>query len=151
MIGVNFSLLLSRPLPVTYPWHRTLHDQRARVLPTDLDVIQRPTRSIVFIRAQQRRRHIRRERHIKAVERLRQSSSRRFDVRLFARPAPEESRHALRLVQRVESLNFETRKEAPRDVLTGEVSANAFDVNSQFAVFSNGKQRDAVRVRHVEA
>src|SRR5215207_28758 len=94
---------------------------------------------------QQCRRLSRRERHVKPVERLRQSFADRFNICLLARPAPEESSDLLLLWQRIESLNFCARKETPRNILAREVCANMFNVNSKLGTQCKCQQSHLMR------
>src|ERR1051325_8717696 len=97
---------------------------------TDINIVHRPARGIVFVDMQQRGRHAWSERDIKRIERLRKSAPGHLHKCFFARPASKECCYPLFNWQPIETLNFRMRKEPPRNLFSREIGTNVFHVNS---------------------
>jgi hypothetical protein len=86
----------------------TVNREGAGVTSRQIQIEHLPLRSSfgVAMIAQQRRRFVGPERHIKLIERMRQSTSDRFNVSLLPRPAPKKRRRLFCTRQRPQNLNL---------------------------------------------
>src|SRR5712692_8345594 len=115
--------------------------------------LKRPARNFSSIAtiSEQRRRRIRRKRHVELIEWKRESLAAGFDVRFFARPAIEECFGLELRGDRRKLIHFRPRKEAFGNLIGRKITTHKFNVHTYVAVARECQQRDFMGMRKIES
>src|SRR5712692_7754602 len=115
--------------------------------------LKRPARNFSSIAtiSEQRRRRIRRKRHVELIEWKRESLAAGFDVRFFARPAIKECFGLELRGDRRKLIHFRPRKEAFGNLIGRKITTHKFNVHTYVAFAPQCQQRDFMRMRKIES
>src|SRR6266516_7536402 len=125
---------------------------RAGITRANLDCLQRPTGRFIFIptRPQECRRFSWSQRHVKLIQRERQTNTLGFDESFFACPATTKCLMPRVRWKLIQTLDFSGREESPRDVVTRKLRPNVFEVNADIPDRGEGIEGESTRMRQVE-